>query len=87
MASIDPCSKDFFVLTQQAISKFFLPRFQNESGYKTFHMKIILSLMFIFMQINFIGIVSYQDSFSNRGKRQLRNGLFSRKYCNGNKLH
>ena len=61
-----------------AISEFLFSLFQNNSWCKTFHMKMSFTDKFIFMQIKliFIWMVSHLDSFWNRGKRKLGNGLF-----------
>ena len=55
-----------------------VPLFQNESNCKTFHMKMSSACSFIFTQIKliFIGMVEHLDWLSNKGTRELGNGLF-----------
>ena len=54
-----------------------LPRCQNESQCETVLMKMCFSYKLIFMQIKliFISKVLHEDSFSDRGKPELANGL------------
>ena len=54
-----------------------VPLFENESKCETFLMKMSSACSFIFMQIKviFIRMVSHLDSLSNRGTRDLGNGL------------
>ena len=64
-----------------------MPLFQSESKCETFHMKMSSARSFFFMQIKviFIRMVSHLDSLSNRGTRELGNGLlrtFARNFSN-----
>ena len=56
-----------------------LPLFQTESKCEIFHMKMsmICIRMDLWVKLIFIWKVSHLDSFWNRGKRELGNGLFT----------
>ena len=66
-----------------------VPLFQNESKYKTFHMKMSSAYSFIFMQIKviFIRMVSHLDSLWNRGTRELGKGLLDKKILQSTMEH
>ena len=66
-----------------------LPLFQNESKCETILMKMCLTYKFIFLQIKLIFMwkVLHENSFCDRGKPELGNGLFDIKYINGRYLN
>ena len=68
--------------TNRPILSCLLPLFQNESCCTAFHMEMSFTCTFTFLQIKLISItkVVNQDSFWNRGKRQLGNGLLMENY-------
>ena len=60
-----------------------LPQFQNESWCTAFNIEMSFTCTCIIMQIKLISITKavHQDSFWNRGKRKVRNGLFNTCTC------
>ena len=79
----DPISAPTFLildsksLTNRPFPSCLLPLFQTESKCEIFHMKMsmICIRMDLWVKLIFIWKVSHLDSFCNRGKRELGNGL------------
>ena len=73
------------IVSNRPLPSCHFPLFQNEFWCATFHMEMSFSCTFIVLEIEFISIwrAVHQDSFWNRGKREIGNGLLNSLQLNG----